>query len=119
MIAMQNMINKNALRERLQVTCNTCHRGSQRPVAVPPVLESDAPAPASATAAPPAGGAQAATVDQILEKYGAAAPPRAPPPLAPPAVGARAAPGDQILENCAAPAGGADAIHKVTSRAMK
>jgi hypothetical protein len=88
MIAMQNMINKNAFRGRLQVTCNTCHRGSQRPVAVPPVLESDAPAPASATAAPPAGGAQAATVDQILEKYAAAA-------------------------------GGADAIHKVTSRAMK
>src|ERR1051326_3656195 len=34
MIAMQNMINKNSFGGRTQVTCNTCHRGAARPVAV-------------------------------------------------------------------------------------
>jgi outer membrane lipoprotein-sorting protein len=89
MIAMQNMINKNSFRGRLQVTCNTCHRGSARPVAVPPVQESDAmPQPmAAGMGAPPAGGAQV-TTDQVIEKYVAAV-------------------------------GGADAIKKITSREMK
>jgi outer membrane lipoprotein-sorting protein len=89
MIAMQNMINKNSFRGRLQVTCNTCHRGSARPVAVPPVIESDAmPQPMGGSmGAPPAGGAQV-TADQILEKYVSAM-------------------------------GGADAMKKVTSREMK
>jgi outer membrane lipoprotein-sorting protein len=89
MIAMQNMINKNSFRGRTQVTCYSCHRGSQRPVAVPTVLESDAmPQPAGGVmGAPPAGGAQV-TADQVLEKYVAAM-------------------------------GGADAMKKVTSRAMK
>jgi outer membrane lipoprotein-sorting protein len=90
MIAMQNMINKNAFRGRLQVTCNSCHRGAQRPVAIPPVIESDAmPQPMTGTmGAPPAGGAPQVTADQILEKYVSAM-------------------------------GGADAMKKVTSRAMK
>src|SRR5215831_4372604 len=87
MIAMQNMINKTSFRGRLQVTCNSCHRGSTRPVAVPPVLDSDA-APAPAPMTPPAAGGAQVTADQILDKYIAAA-------------------------------GGADALHKVTSRAMK
>ncbi|HKA02537.1 MAG TPA: c-type cytochrome [Candidatus Solibacter sp.] len=72
MIAMQNMINKEAFRGRLQVTCNTCHRGAARPVAVPNVLESDTVStPASATAGAPPAGAQV-TIDQVLEKYVAA-----------------------------------------------
>ena len=72
MIAMQNMINKEAFRGRLQVTCNTCHRGAARPVGVPNVLESDTvPTPASATVGAPPAGAQV-TVDQVLEKYVAA-----------------------------------------------
>ena len=86
MIAMQNMINKNSFRGRLQVSCYSCHRGSARPVAVPPVVEADAP-PASAPMGPPPGGQQV-TADQIVEKYVAAI-------------------------------GGADAIRKITSRAMK
>jgi len=69
MIAMQNMINKNAFRGRLQVTCNSCHRGATHPVAVPPVLEADAPPPAAPMSAPPSGGV---TADQIIEKYVAA-----------------------------------------------
>ena len=68
MIAMQNMINKEAFRGRLQVTCNTCHRGAARPVAVPNVLESDATPAAPAAAGTPPAGAQV-TVDQVLEKY--------------------------------------------------
>jgi outer membrane lipoprotein-sorting protein len=88
MMAMQAMINKNAFRGQRQVTCYSCHRGAARPVAVPPVLESDTPPAPAAAMAPPAGGAPQVTADQILEKYVAAA-------------------------------GGADAIKKVTSRAMK
>jgi photosynthetic reaction center cytochrome c subunit len=86
MMAMTAAINTNSFRGQRQVTCYSCHRGSARPVNMPPVLESDTPAsPAPAAATP---GAQAATVDQILEKYVAAV-------------------------------GGADAMKKVTSRAMK
>jgi len=88
MIAMQNMINKNSFGGRTQVTCNTCHRGAARPVAVPAVLESDAAPTPPAAMTPPAGGASAPTVDQILERWVTAV-------------------------------GGADAMHKVTSRAMK
>jgi hypothetical protein len=70
MMAMTAMINKEAFHGRQGVTCNTCHRGSTRPVGMPPVLESDAeakpaaPAPSSSTPAP--------TADQIIEKYIAA-----------------------------------------------
>jgi photosynthetic reaction center cytochrome c subunit len=90
MIAMQNMINKNAFHGRTQVTCNTCHRGSARPVAVPPVLESEAGPmhPAISAMPAPVAGASAPTADQILEKWVAAS-------------------------------GGADALHKITSRDMK
>ena len=89
MIAMQAAINKNSFRGQLQVTCYSCHRGAQRPVNSPPVLDSDAsPRPAAAPMTPPAPGAAAVTADQIVEKYVAAL-------------------------------GGADAIRKVTSRVMK
>jgi photosynthetic reaction center cytochrome c subunit len=88
MMAMTAAINTNSFRGQRQVTCYSCHRGSTRPVNMPPVLESDAPASrAMAAAAPGAPQAQAATVDQILEKYVAAI-------------------------------GGADAMKKVTSRIM-
>jgi hypothetical protein len=68
MIAMQDLINKDAFHGRLQVTCNTCHRGSLRPVAVPAVLEADAirlaGQPALAITPP-----SASSVDQILDRY--------------------------------------------------
>ena len=73
MMAMQTMINKNAFRGQRQVTCYSCHRGSARPVAVPPVLESDTPPAPTTPMAPPAGGAPQVTADQILEKYVTAA----------------------------------------------
>src|SRR2546427_479427 len=43
MITMTNEINKTHFGGRQQMTCYSCHRGSARPVAVPAVLESDAP----------------------------------------------------------------------------
>jgi photosynthetic reaction center cytochrome c subunit len=93
MMAMTATINTNSFRGQRQVTCYSCHRGSTRPVNMPPVLESDSPATAAAAPGAPVAnpGAQAATVataDQILEKYVAAI-------------------------------GGADAMKKVTSRVMK
>src|ERR1700689_1047205 len=65
MIAMTMAINKNAFAGNTQVTCYSCHRGSERPVAIPPVLETDAPAPPEAHPAPSAN----PPVDFILEKY--------------------------------------------------
>jgi hypothetical protein len=71
MISMTLAINKNSFNGRAQVTCYSCHRGSERPVAVPPVLESD-PAPhAEARPAPSAN--PAPTADDIIAKYVAAA----------------------------------------------
>jgi hypothetical protein len=67
MMAMTLAINANSFRGQKQVTCYSCHRGSTRPVNMPPVLESDAPAAAAAT--PGAPQAQAPTADQLLEKY--------------------------------------------------
>ena len=91
MIAMTMMINKTSFNGRLQVSCNSCHNGHERPAAVPPVLDSDAPPahPTAATsaAAPTASGA-APAADDIIAKYIAAV-------------------------------GGADAMHKVNSRVMK
>ena len=85
MIAMQNSINKTSFNGRLEVTCNTCHRGASHPAGLPRVLDADSPATHTHGAA---AGGSAPTVDQVLDKYVAAM-------------------------------GGAEAIHKVTSRTMK
>jgi hypothetical protein len=67
MMAMQAAINKESFHGQLQVTCFSCHRGAQRPVNTPPVLDSDAPAHAAPPPmAPPA---STVTADQIVEKY--------------------------------------------------
>jgi photosynthetic reaction center cytochrome c subunit len=90
MMAMTAEINKNAFKGQRQVTCYSCHRGAARPISIPPVLESDAPAPkpaAPTAAAPGAAPAAAPTADQIAEKYLTAM-------------------------------GGADALRKITSRTM-
>jgi hypothetical protein len=39
MIRMTLEINKNNFEGRTQVTCNTCHRGAEHPVAVPPIAQ--------------------------------------------------------------------------------
>lgn len=91
MMEMTATINKEAFHGRQTITCETCHRGSTRPVSMPPVLESDAMPMANAMT--PGGGrgpagADGPTADQIVDKYIAAV-------------------------------GGADAIRKVTSRQGK
>jgi photosynthetic reaction center cytochrome c subunit len=68
MMAMTAMINKASFGGRTQVTCYSCHHGSERPGSMPPVLTSDAPAHTEAKAAP----ATSATADEIIEKYLAA-----------------------------------------------
>ena len=73
MMAMTAAINKDSFHGRQQVTCYSCHRGSLRPQAVPPVQDSETPHPTPA-AAPASGNAAAApTVDDIINKYLAAA----------------------------------------------
>ena len=64
MIAMTMALNKNSFHGQTMVTCYSCHRGSERPVAIPPVLETDAPAKPEVRqpSTPP-------TADSILEKY--------------------------------------------------
>jgi outer membrane lipoprotein-sorting protein len=89
MMAMTTAINKDSFGGRLQVTCNSCHRGSERPVAVPAVLDSDAPArPGPRPSSPATTASPAPTADDIVAKYIAAV-------------------------------GGADAIKKITSRIEK
>jgi hypothetical protein len=64
MIAMTAKINAEAFHGQQQVSCYSCHHGVGHPVAVPPVMESDAaprpPAPAAAAQV---------TADQIIDKY--------------------------------------------------
>jgi photosynthetic reaction center cytochrome c subunit len=69
MMAMTAAINANSFHGQRQITCYSCHRGATHPVNTPAVLESDAVHPVAAAAAPSA----AVTVDQILERYVAAA----------------------------------------------
>ncbi len=71
MIAMTMAINKNSFRGQTNVSCYSCHRGSERPVGIPPVQETDAaPKPAEA---PPAGPRPAPpTADSVIDKYVAA-----------------------------------------------
>jgi photosynthetic reaction center cytochrome c subunit len=69
MMQMQMDINKNNFNGNRQVTCNTCHRGSEHPVGVPAIQDTDGdrarPAPEAAAAAPPT----LPTADQLFAKY--------------------------------------------------
>jgi photosynthetic reaction center cytochrome c subunit len=67
MIQMVLNINKSAFDGQTEVSCYTCHRGQQRPVAVPMIGGTP-----NAVPAPPAAPASAQSLpsfDQILEKY--------------------------------------------------
>lgn len=66
MMAMTASLNKDSFGGRREVTCYSCHHGSERPAGTPPVLESDMPAHSGHATAPAAAGL---TVDQIIEKY--------------------------------------------------
>lgn len=68
MIQMTLDINKATFNGQTEVTCNTCHRGSTRPVAMPAIAQASpentprAEAPANAAEKRP-------TVDEIFDKY--------------------------------------------------
>jgi hypothetical protein len=69
MIRMTREINKANFKGKLQVTCATCHHGSNDPASMPPLLAEAAAAHSpGATAAPPA----SPSVDAVLEKYATA-----------------------------------------------
>ncbi|HLW97500.1 MAG TPA: c-type cytochrome [Candidatus Acidoferrales bacterium] len=90
MMLMTNEINKANFNGNRNVTCSTCHHGSQTPVSVPAVRDSDAPPPA-----------------REAGRGEGTAPPAAPPTA------------DQVLAKFAQAAGGADALAKITTRIEK
>jgi hypothetical protein len=67
MMAMTAALNKNSFGGRREVTCYSCHHGSEHPQGTPPVLESDIPAHAEAAAKPAA--SEGPNAAEILEKY--------------------------------------------------
>lgn len=91
MITMTLAINKDSFEGHLEVSCFSCHRGNHDPVAIPPVAENDLPP------------SEPAARDEHEQPPSAPAGPTA----------------DQILEKYVAAVGGADALHKITSRAAK
>jgi len=94
MIEMMFTINAGSFDRKREVTCNTCHRGSADPVAIPAVMEAEPKAMADAQRpeSPMAEGAEAK-------------------PAGPPAA--------ELLDKYLRAVGGAPALEKVTSRVMK
>ncbi|MBZ5496997.1 MAG: photosynthetic reaction center cytochrome c subunit [Acidobacteriia bacterium] len=66
MILMTQEINKASFEGQPQITCYSCHRGQQRPIATPPIGQPAAPAPAPGPRPVTAG---LPTFDQIIDKY--------------------------------------------------
>ncbi len=94
MMEMMFAINKDNFEGHREVTCNSCHRGSPHPAAIPTVM--------SEPAAPPASGAPHGTEDHAAAETKPNASPTA----------------DQLLDKYVQAAGGAAAIDKITSRVM-
>jgi photosynthetic reaction center cytochrome c subunit len=69
MMQMQMDINKNNFNGNRQVTCYTCHRGSENPVGVPVIPETEAERPQQRPAAAQATPPTLPTADQLLAKY--------------------------------------------------
>jgi photosynthetic reaction center cytochrome c subunit len=89
MIRMMFAINRDSFDGHREVTCNTCHRGSPKPVAIPAIAEGGAPAG-------PMGEAE------LIEPNPATLPPA-----------------DELLDKYVNALGGARAIEKVSSRVEK
>jgi photosynthetic reaction center cytochrome c subunit len=111
MIAMTKALNHDDFNGSLTISCYSCHRGSEHPVGVPPVMTSDAPArpegprPGMAMAERTQGGPAAGPPPETA----GAMPPRMDP-------AANAAAMDQLIEKYVQASGGADALKKFTSR---
>ena len=71
MMAMTAALNKNSFGGHREVTCYSCHHGSEHPASTPAVLESDLPAHPEQHAARPAAG-EGPNAGEIVEKYVAA-----------------------------------------------
>jgi photosynthetic reaction center cytochrome c subunit len=95
MIEMMYAINADNFDRHRQVTCNSCHRGNARPLAIPAVM-----------------GDQPETVAAVNSLAG----PTMGAPEAKPSAGPTA---DQLLEKYVQALGGALAVDKITSRVMK
>jgi len=73
MIAMQNGINKDSFKGETEVTCNTCHRGSNRPMGVPAVADANwKPAPPQPETPPPPPQAADAVIAKYIDAVGGA-----------------------------------------------
>jgi photosynthetic reaction center cytochrome c subunit len=66
MIQLVMNVNKTSFEGQPQITCFSCHRGQQRPVAMPPIAQLGAPIP---TPAPRPAATDLPTYDQIIDKY--------------------------------------------------
>jgi photosynthetic reaction center cytochrome c subunit len=69
MMQMQMDINKNNFNGNRQVTCNTCHRGSEHPVGTPEILATAGERARPAQGAAPATAPTLPTADQVFSKY--------------------------------------------------
>lgn len=99
MMEMMFAINKNNFEGHREVTCYSCHRGNQHPVAIPVVATEDT----AVVVAAPHGATGEAKEDARENEAKASAGPTA----------------DQLLEKYIQVAGGATAIDKISSRVMK
>ena len=72
MIAMTSAINKNHFEGHREITCNSCHNGSERPKGIPPVALTDVVQEHGEHPAGPLPPATAPSADPILDKYVAA-----------------------------------------------
>ena len=95
MMEMMFAINKDNFEGHRQVTCYSCHRGNQRPVAIPVVATEDT----ALIVAAPHGAPGEAKEDEVRARNLPAA--------------------DQLLDKYVQAAGGATAIDKISSRVMK
>lgn len=103
MMAMMFAINSDNFDGHRQVTCNSCHRGSKSPVAIPAVMSEE---PKQAAGAPHSPNAE----KKAPESAGNAAP--SSDPTSHPTA-------DQLLDKYVQALGGASAVDKITSRVMK
>ncbi len=105
MMEMVYAINQDTFDGQRKVTCNSCHNGNAKPMAIPAVMGEESKEVAgggmgggSSMSAPPGGPASTAAADSKASAVPSA---------------------DQLLDKYVQAAGGAAAIDKVTSRVMK